>query len=328
MSLVQRKKIVQRGRKYPGRTLSSLAAVLLLLAACAGRQPEKKEPRLFYADHVLAEDTVWSGEVEIEGVLLVGRKATLRIRPGTRVRFRKTDRDNDGIGDGEIRILGRLLAEGTPGLPILFESAAAKPQPRDWSYLLLFASGKKSVIDHCRFRHAFSGVQVHFSTATISNSLFEANNEGIRFGRARLAITNNLLENNDVAIRFTRMEGPVQITANEIRANRRGIFLVPSGQNIQDFFEPDRSGRPWNTGRLLITGNNIHTNTDYNLSLGAKQLWDLDVSGNWWGSSEPRLIQEKIFDKTVDPELGRAIFLPFAAKPFPGAGITDRAGSR
>lgn len=328
MDPVQRKKTVQKRPKNPVRTLSSLVTVLLLLAACAGRQPEKGKPELFYADHVLTEDTVWSGEVTIEGVLLVGRKATLRIRPGTRVRFRKTDRDNDGIGDGEIRILGRLLAEGTPGSPILFESAAEKPQPRDWSYLLLFTSGRKSIIDHCWFRHAFSGVQVHFSTASISNSLFETNNEGIRFGRARLAITNNLLQHNDVAIRFTRMEGPVKITANEIRANRRGVFLVPSGQNIQDFFEPDRSGKPWNTGRLLITANNIHDNTDYNLSLGAKQLWDLDVSGNWWGSRKPRLIQEKIFDKTVDPELGKAIFLPYAATPFPGAGITKGAGSR
>jgi hypothetical protein len=304
------------------KTLLTSATALLLLISCAGRPLENAATELVYGDHVIDSDTVWAGEVLIEGVVLVGRKATLRIKPGTTVRFRKTDRDNDGIGDSEIRILGRVLAEGKPESPILFESAEHHPRPRDWSYLLIFTSGKKSSIDYCRFRHAFSGVQVHFSTAVISNSIFEENNEGVRFGRARLSITNNLFQNNEVGIRFTRMEGPVRITRNEITENRRGIFLVPSGQNIQDFFEPDRSGKPWNTGRLLITANNIHNNSRYDLTLGEKQLWDLDVTGNWWGSRDPQLIQQGIFDKITDAELGNALFMPYADSRFDNAGIT------
>jgi len=306
------------------KTLLTFISTLLLLTSCAGRQAENPASELMYSDHVLESDTVWSGSIIIEGVVLVGRKATLTIMPGTVIKFRKIDRNNDGIGDSEIRVLGRVLAEGQPDSPILFESAEKNPDSMDWSYLLIFASGKKSIIEYCRFRHAFSGVQVHFSTASISNSLFEKNNEGVRFGRTRLSIEQNLFRNNDVGIRFTRMEGPVIITHNEIYENRIGIFLVPSGQNIQDFFEPDRSGRPWNTGRLLITENNIYNNSLYNLSLGEKQLWDLDVSGNWWGSRDPKLIMQEIFDKDSDPELGKALFIPYADRPFAGAGITGR----
>jgi len=103
-------------------------------------------------------------------------------------------------------------------------------------------------------------------------------------------IKNNVFNRNDVGIRFPRMEGPVTMKHNTILANRIGIFLVPSGQNIQDFFEPDRSGRPWNTGRLLIESNNIFYNTWYNLSLGEKQYWDLDVRNNWWGRDCPSAI--------------------------------------
>jgi hypothetical protein len=252
---------------------------------------------------------------------MVSRQATLTIKPGTEIRFKKIDTNNDGVGDSEIRVLGRVLAEGRPDSPILFESAEQHPGPMDWSYLLIFASGKKSFIDYCRFRHAFSGVQVHFSSASISNSLFENNNEGVRFGRTRLTIKQNLFRNNDVGIRFTRMEGPVIITHNEISKNRIGIFLVPSGQNIQDFFEPDRSGKPWNTGRLLVTENNVVNNSLYNLSLGEKQLWNFDVIGNWWGSRDWKLIMMGIFDKDSDPELGKALFMPYADKPFANAGI-------
>ena len=300
-------------RKFILITLSFLS--LLLLSACASRQIETTAEPLMYHDQVISEDTVWSGEVIIEGVVMVSRKATLSIKPGTVIRFKRIDRNNDNIGDSEIRVLGRLLAEGTVQDPIRFESAEKTPVPKDWSYVLIFSSGKKSLVKFCEFRHAFSGVQVHFSTAAITNSLFTQNHEGLRFGRARLAVQGNIFKNNDVGIRFTRMEGPVAITKNEITENRLGIFLVPSGQNIQDFFEPDRSGKPWNTGRLLIIANNIYNNHWYNLSLGEKQFWDLEVTGNWWGTADAEAIKHSIFDKNREPELGRAIFMPYAEKP-------------
>jgi plastocyanin len=289
--------------------------MLLLLTSCAARQVENTAAPLMYHDQVISRDTVWDTEVIIEGVVMVSRKATLTIKPGTTVRFKRIDTNNDTIGDSEIRVLGRLLAEGTINNPIIFESAEKEPRPKDWSYVLIFTSGKKSRIKFCQFSHAFSGVQVHFSSAAITNSFFINNHEGLRFGRARLKVTGNVFKNNDVGIRFTRMEGPVTITQNLITENRLGIFLVPSGQNIQDFFEPDRSGQPWNTGRLLVTSNNIYDNYWYNLSLGEKQLWDLDVTGNWWGTTDAEVIRYSIFDKNRDPQLGKALFIPYADKP-------------
>ena len=293
---------------------------LLLLTSCAARQVEVEntaEP-LMYRDQVISEDTVWSGEVIIEGVVMVSRKATLSIKPGTVIRFKRIDRNNDNIGDSEIRVLGRLLAKGTVQDPIRFESAEKIPVPKDWSYVLIFSSGKKNSIKYCEFRHAFSGVQIHFSSAEIVDSLFTDNHEGLRFGRARLTVEQNVFRNNDVGIRFTRMEGPAKILKNEISGNRLGVFLVPSGQNIQDFFEPDRSGKRWNTVRLLITANNIYNNYWYNLSLGEKQLWDLDVTGNWWGTTDARVIRHSIFDKNRDPQLGKALFIPYAVEAVKG----------
>lgn len=264
---------------------------------------------------VISADTTWQGEIIVEGVVAVGRTATLSIAPGTVIRFRRIDRNRDGIGDSELRVLGRIVAQGTAEKPIVFTSAEASPAPMDWSYVLIFSSGQKNHLAHCRFQYAFSGVQVHFSTALVEQCLFEHNKEGIRFGRAVLDIRDSVFTNNDIGVRFTRMEGPASITGNRVTKNRIGIFLVPSGQNIMDFFEPDRGDKVWNTGRLTVTGNDIYNNTWYNLNLGEKQFWDLDVAGNWWGTTDVVAIRQTLFDKSRDAALGNARIEPIASRP-------------
>ena len=190
----------------------------------------------------------------------------------------------------------------------------------DWSYVLIFTSGKKNQISYCQFSDAFTGFQVHFSTALVSDCLFTNNREGIRFGRAKLDIQHNLFTKNTIGIRFTRMEGPVEIKYNDVYDNKTGVFLVPSGQNIVNFFEPGKTGKPWNEGHLEIFSNNIFNNSNYNLKLGAKQMWDLKVTHNWWNSTEPSQAKQSIFDIEHDHTLGRAIIEPMAKQKVRGAG--------
>ncbi len=275
-------------------------------------------------NRVLQQDTVWSGTVTIDGVVVVGRASTLTIQPGTTILFKRRDQNHDGIGDSELRVLGKLTAIGTAEHPIVFKSAAATPAPKDWSYLLIFTSGKITTLEYCQFHDAFSGLQVHFSTANISNCLFTNNHEGLRFGRAKLTLRHSQITQNHIGVRFTRMEGPVEIERNEISDNQVGIFLVPSGQNIVDFFEPGRTGKPWNEGHLEISANNIRVNREYNLKLGAKQLWDLKISNNWWGLAKPAEVRQTIFDQQQDSDLGRAIIDPMAAGSIADAGIRQR----
>jgi hypothetical protein len=297
--------------------LSYLVLLSLAISSCGAKQ---SSPEHVYADQVIRSDVSWSGRISVRGVVVVGRGATLTITPGTTILFEKVDFNNDGVGDSEIRVLGRLLARGTSDDPILFQSAAANPHRKDWSYILFFTSDQASVVEHCVIKHGFSGLQAHFSTVNIANVTFQDNHEGMRFGRAKLSVKHNRFVANDVGIRFTRMEGPVTISLNEIRKNRIGVFLVPSGQNTQDFFEPDRSGKPWNTGRLLINYNNISDNSWYNVSLGEKQFWDLDMSDNWWGTSDLLKIRRTVFDKGRDATLGSIILEPVAPQAIAEAG--------
>ena len=301
------------------RTLLILASILpwLLLPST----PMASTPETTLGDIVIKKDTVWNGTITVDGVVVVGRAATLTIKPGTTVRFKRRDVNHDGIGDSEIRVLGGILAQGSAEHPIVFQSAETNPAPKDWSYLLIFTSGKKNRIEYCQFHDAFSGLQVHFSTASVRDCLFSNNQEGIRFGRAKLTLQHCLITRNLIGVRFTRMEGPVEIQHNEINDNQVGVFLVPSGQNIVDFFEPGRTGKPWNEGHLDISANNIRANVDYNLKLGAKQLWDLKITNNWWGVPEAVNAQALIFDQHRDPDLGHAIIEPIAHQSIVDAGI-------
>jgi len=278
------------------------------------------------APSVIDRDTVWSGEVMVEGAVLVARTATLKIAPGTIVRFKRIDHDGDGVGDGGLRVTGRIIARGTPEKPIRFVSAEDAPRPGDWSYLLLFTSGQESVIQHCIFNHAFTGLQVHFSRAVIRDSVFQNNREGIRFGRAEIVVEHNEIINNDVGIRYHRLEGPVAIHGNLITKNGVGLFLVPSSQKSVDSsaaaYVPDvRYYIP-----PLIRNNSISSNLRYNYQLGERLATDIPLGGNWWGDNDVAIIRETIFDRERDPELGSVTINPVLLEP--AVGIGPRKGDR
>jgi hypothetical protein len=87
---------------------ASVKSLILLLLLCLPLSAQAGEP---LTDRVIDADTVWQGEILIDGVVVVARKATLTIAPGSIIRFRRADRNRDGIGDAELRVLGRLVAE-------------------------------------------------------------------------------------------------------------------------------------------------------------------------------------------------------------------------
>lgn len=320
-----------RGQAFGGWCILWLIFVIGVLIPVRSFAQDDNDLRVRLGDTVIDRDTTWAGVVDIHGVVVVGRRAVLTIEPGTVIRFWYVDVNHDGIGDGEIRVLGGLLAQGTAQNPIVFKSAEVNPAPKElydqdrmrWSYVLIFTSGQKNIVQYCQFHDAFSGLQVHFSTVKVDNCLFSKNNEGLRFGRAKLIVKHNVFRQNHIGIRFTRMEGPVEIKFNEISHNDVGVFLVPSGQNILDFFDPGHTGKPWNEGHLAIYKNNIFGNRDYNLKLGAKQKWDLEISDNWWGRVQREGIMAGIFDKRLDPELGRAVIRPVAKGEISAAGIVN-----
>lgn len=292
------------------RRAIALGAVLLfggIVSSCAGvvGSPAGTEPgaRASLPVRGLKSDETWRGEVRIRGSVVVPRGVTLTIEPGTVVRFEKIDVDGDGIGDSELYVEGNLVAEGAPGRPIVFTSAGKNPSARDWKYLFVNLS-RKTILTRCVSEYAFSGVQIHFSRATVTHCLFRRNVDGFRFSTAEGTFSRNRMTENVYGVRYEERNSNAVLSGNDITGNKVGIFCVMES-----------------TGKVAVRGNRIHGNTEYDFKLGNRQKADVPVPGNWWGTADPGAIRARIFDRGTEAELGRVLFEPhLLAQPPDGEG--------
>jgi hypothetical protein len=284
------------------RLAAALFAGALAAACAAGGKPSPAKGasgRPALPVRGLVQDETWRGEVRIRGSVVVPRGVTLTVEPGTVVRFEKIDVDGDGIGDSELYVEGSLLAEGAPGRPIVFTSAEKEPAPRDWKYLFVNLSAR-TVMRHCVSEYAFSGVQIHFSRATVSRCLFRNCVDGLRFSTAEGVFSRNRMTGNVYGVRYEERGSSAALERNDITGNKVGIFCVMES-----------------AGRVAIRENRIHGNADYDFKLGNRQKGDVPAPGNWWGSPDAGAIRARIFDRGAEPDLGRVLFEPFLREPPP-----------
>jgi hypothetical protein len=109
-------------------------------------------------------------------------------------------------------------------------------------------------------------------------------------------IENNVIHMNDgPGIALDAQDG--QVTGNAIRQNAVGIQVR------------------WATN-VLVRENGIHDNEIHDAAVVDGGRDDYDMTMNWWGTTDPQLIAERIWDCHDDPELGTCIlFDPFCTNP-------------
>jgi len=279
---------------------------LLLAALCfiivTGVSSSYAAEPLFLDKASIEHDTTWSGTVILRGQNVVKKGATLTIMPGTVIKFVWIDDDGDNIGDGELNIEGHIMARGTKDNMITFTSAQPEPKMKDWTFLMISVN-RDSVIEYCVFEYAFTGVQVHYSTATIKNNLIRHNFEGIRFSTTDVDIEHNDIVDNTYGMRYESRGSRTSVTNNTFRDNQYGFFPVQKC-----------------TSTVKIKDNNI-TSANYNVNMGENQRDDLDYTSNWWGTVEPDAVAAGMFDKGKDETLGRVIYEPYLKEPVKGCGI-------
>ncbi len=278
--------------------------------------PTRIENPVIETDTTISENTIWAGVATINGVVSIKRGATLVLEPGTVVKFKKLDRDRNGIGDGEILVEGTIIAKGTPDRKIIFTSAEAEPKARDYSYVNILATETENIFEYCVFEYGFSGMQIHYSNATITDSLFHKNGEGLHFNTVNVNAFHNVFSQNGVGIKFSRLEGKVLIKNNLVTDNKIGIQFVHQHINAVDFDNLHKVLEP-----PVFVNNNIFNNKKYNFTIGDRQEIDIKVKDNWWGSDDSNKIADSIFDKVDDDELGQVFYDPFLTQIYPDAGI-------
>jgi nitrous oxidase accessory protein NosD len=168
----------------------------------------------------------------------------------------------------------------------------------------MISVSRQSVLEYCVFEHAFTGVQVHYSTTTIRDCVFRGNFEGLRFSTADVLVEHNDFLDNDYAVRCETNGSRAVIRRNRIAGNRYGFFPVARS---------DATTR--------ITENDVTGSAEYQVYLGQAQRADLDYANNWWGSADPEVIAAGVFDKSRDPLLGRVAWEPFLTVPVGDAGV-------
>lgn len=259
-----------------------LFLLLPLLAGCIGTGSSITH----LTDDVIDDERTWSGTVRISGVVTVKKGGHLIIAPGTRVEFVRIDRDGDAIGDAELLVEGALTAVGTPQAPIVLTSAEKRPQKADWKYLYLdFA--RKGEVEHLVSEYAYSGIQVHFCKATVKNSVFRHNVDGVRFSTVNIEVSGNRIHDNTNGLRYEERNSTAHVHHNDIRDNETGLFVVTRSSD-----------------KALIEMNNIVENRRSNVKLGLTQNGDVTLPRNWWGTTDAQEIRSRFFDSKYDQSLG------------------------
>jgi hypothetical protein len=283
-----------------------LLVVLLLSAtlfSCSHKGGELKGPVALtdreLVDVTLTSDTTLSGEIIIKGSLIVKKSANLTVLPGTVIRFRRFLKDDDDISDSDIVIEGSITAVGTKESPILFTSYEKDKKRADWKFIMVnFA--RESTFKFCTIEYAYSGVQIHFTRATVENCVFRNNFDGVRFSTAKINVRHNDIYDNVNGIRYEERKAKAIITKNNIHNNKVGIFCVIRSDDMS-----------------TITRNNVFANDDYNVKLGLSQDNDVTMKNNYWGAPDEAAIQNSIFDKEFDEQLGKVHFTPYLKDKVP-----------
>jgi hypothetical protein len=277
--------------------------------------------------NTLRQDTTWTGEVIVSGDIYVPVGVTLTIMPGATVKFKRIDEKSDQnmfavdspyYPQAELIIRGRLLARGTKKDHIVFMSAETGARPGDWG-AINFLGSEDNVIEYARVINGYNGVHAHGSSVRIAHSEFIRNGVGVSFKaeeeapgvpwfgkRSRLTITDNLFANNKGGIGFRNSDAEIshneiinnkffgiwpkeksaaRVTYNEITGNRKGIYLYQAQGVVFEF-------------------NNIYDNRDYNIAVAEAQDFPVEAPNNWFGTKNRRKIDELIFDRKQDAELG------------------------
>ncbi|MCZ7682341.1 MAG: hypothetical protein M5U28_27535 [Sandaracinaceae bacterium] len=90
------------------------------------------------------------------GDLTVATAVTLTVEPGVTLRFSTSDAMGAGenTGEVELRVIGQLVAVGTPSSPIVLDSSGSGTNA--WHGLLLLGTGT-STFEHVRISEATYG---------------------------------------------------------------------------------------------------------------------------------------------------------------------------
>lgn len=176
-----------------------------------------------YASATLTEDTTWRGTIVIEGFLVVAPQTTLRIEPGSVVRFVPT---KTSLQLPRLVIMGRIQSIGTAERPILFAPNHAVSNKGDWGGILLLSSEKRNQFEHCHIEGAETALEGRFSSFTAKWLSITRSTTGCNLRDTTASLTSPNINACDTGVEAHDSE--IELRDATLASNRRGMLLSRS----------------------------------------------------------------------------------------------------
>lgn len=176
-----------------------------------------------YENATLAEDVTWRGTVLVRGHLVIAPQATLRIEPGTVVRFMKSAIMRQAP---RLVVMGRLQCNGTVENPVLFAPNFTAAARGDWGGILLLSSEKRNQCDNSRFEGAETAIEAHFSTFTAKGVTISRTGTGLLLRDSIVTLTAAVISDCETGLEAHDSE--LDLREGILANNRRGIAAYRS----------------------------------------------------------------------------------------------------
>ncbi|NVN92265.1 MAG: right-handed parallel beta-helix repeat-containing protein [Desulfuromonadales bacterium] len=190
----------------------------LSAAQQSGRLPVVTQSEFSYENATLTEDITWRGSVLVRGYLVIAPQATVKIEPGTVVRFMKSPIVRQLP---RLVVLGRIDCRGLNDQPVLFTPNSAAAVPGEWGGILLLSSEKRNHFEHVRIEGAKTGVEARFSTLSASDITITRSLSGMLLRDSMARLVRVRIENGETALEA--FDSEVELRESTFVHNRRGI---------------------------------------------------------------------------------------------------------
>lgn len=267
---------------------------LMILIACGFLQataPQAWSAGPTYVEKNILVPTHWTladSPYVISNDVTVSTNAILTIDPGVVVRFPALTGDKAGKGPNLI-VRGGLRAEGDAKNFISFIPTIPG---NSWGSIYFYNSDPAhSILKGCKIiggRVACVG-----SSPTITGCAMARASRAIEVStNSNPRILGNRIQGNGYGLLLSADSASPVVQNNEITGNNFGLYL-------KAFNAP------------TVKGNRIHGNLKYDLVNGTAK--SLDVTGNYFNSTDPVQVAKGIYDGSDNPALGRLVFMAPAA---------------
>ena len=210
-----------------------------------------------YENATLTEDVTWRGTVLIRGGLVIAPQATLRIEPGTTVRFVRVGGER---GKARLVVMGRIQSIGAVERPILFSVDAPTPVKGDWGGILLLATEKHNQFEHTVVEGAETGLESRFSAFTAKSLRVSLSKTGLAVHDGIVGVESSAFSACETGIEVH--DGEFELRNSSVSTNLQGMNLsrssvVLASTNVTD---NGRQGIRADECRLRISSCSISSN--------------------------------------------------------------------